>query len=98
MYLTILVIVLFAVLGVSFGSRLVIEMSQPDAIVIATEVTLNSEPEFDATTDINLSSGTLIKLLDEQGDWIKLSTAGDAVRGWVPASAVESISLDAVKI
>ena len=94
-YLTLLVIFTFTFIGVSFGSRIIVEKTQPDAIVVVSEITLNSEPKIESTTEFNLKNGTRIKLLDTQGEWIKLSIAGNKIQGWVPASSVEIVVLDA---
>jgi tetratricopeptide (TPR) repeat protein len=95
-YLTLLVIFIFVFIGVSFGSRIIVEKTQPDAIVIVSEITLNSEPKFESATEFNLKNGTKIRLLDKQGEWVKLSTAGNTIQGWVPASSVEIVNVDAV--
>jgi len=93
-YLTFLVIFMFILIGASFGSRIIIENTQPDAIVIVSEITLNREPNFESTTELKLKNGTNIKLLDTKGEWIKLSTAGFTIQGWVPASSVEIVNVD----
>ncbi len=93
-YLTLLVMFIFAFIGISLGSRIIVEKIQPDAIVVASEITLNSEPKMESTTEFNLKNGARIKLLDTQGEWIKLSTAGNTIQGWVPASSIEMVAID----
>ena len=96
--LTVFAILIFALFGVSLGSRMFVEKSQPEAVVIASEVVLNWEPKTESSTDLYLKNGARINLLDAQGDWIKLSTAGNTIQGWVPASTVESVSLTTTRI
>ena len=80
--------------GVSFGSRLYIEGTKPEAVIITDQVMINSSPEDDTSTEISLSSGTEVKLVDIQGDWVKLGFPDDVFEGWIPLSTVETVSLN----
>lgn len=79
--------------GVSFGSRLYLDRTKPEAVIIADQVTINSSPGEDSSTDFSLTSGTEVKLLDIQGDWAKLGLANDIYEGWIPLSTIETVSL-----
>jgi tetratricopeptide (TPR) repeat protein len=79
--------------GVSFGSRLYLDHTKLDAVIIADQVTINSSPGEDSSTDFSLTSGTEVKLLDIQGDWAKLGFANDIYEGWIPLNTIETVSL-----
>jgi tetratricopeptide (TPR) repeat protein len=79
--------------GVSFGSRLYLDHTKLDAVIIADQVTINSSPGEDSSTDFSLTSGTEVKLLDIQGNWAKLGFANDIYEGWIPLNTIETVSL-----
>ena len=89
------IILLFMVLisGASLGSRIYLESNQPDGVIVAPVVAVHDQPVEAETTDINLYSGTEVKLLEHQDQWIKFSVPGDTMGGWVPLDAVELIAL-----
>lgn len=91
-YLTILVIVMFTLSSFSLVSRIFSEQNQPDAIVIAPQASVTSQPDQQTPTPHTLNNGTQIKLLDAYGDWIKFSNPGNTISGWIPASTVEMVS------
>jgi len=89
-----LTLLIFLAAGVSFGSRLYIEHTKPEAVIIADQVTINSSPDDDTSTDFSLTSGAEVKLLEIQGDWAKLGLPNDVLEGWIPVSTIETVSLD----
>ena len=89
-----LVLLLFVVVAsLSLGSRILREYNQPEGIIVAPIVTVNSSPDEQHNTEYQLHSGTEVNLLETNGDWIRFSVPGDAVEGWLPVEAVELIAL-----
>jgi hypothetical protein len=88
-------ILLFLVLigSASLGSRIYLEGKQPDGVIVAPVVAVHDQPVDVESTDINLHSGTEVKLLESQDQWIRFSTPGDTMEGWVPLDAVEMVNL-----
>lgn len=87
------VILLFIVLisSASLGTRIYLENNQADGVIIAPVVAVHDQPVQAEATDINLYSGTEVKLFEHQDQWIKFSIPGDTIGGWVPLDAVELI-------
>ena len=91
-YGLILAALLFVLAGISFGTRLYVEQTTPEAVIVADVVTLNSDPGEEFTTEIRLFSGTEVKLLDTQGSWAHLTGPNDVINGWIPISTIETVS------
>jgi len=88
-----LVLLLFVVVAsLSLGSRILGEVNQPEGVIVAPIVTVNSSPGEQHNTEYQLHSGTEVNLLETKGDWIRFSVPGDAVEGWLPVEAVEMIA------
>ena len=85
-------IILFVLAGFSFASRLYIDGSQPDGVIIADSVTVNSAPSEEFATEYTLFSGAEVRLLETQGNWVHLSGPNDVLDGWIPLDKVEVIS------
>jgi hypothetical protein len=83
---------LFVLAGFSFASRLYVTGSQPDGVIIADSVTVNSAPSEEFATEYTLFSGAEVRLLETQGNWVHLSGPNDVLEGWVPLDKVEAIS------
>ena len=90
---TFLIIIIFLFAGVSFGSRLYIEHTRPEAVIIADQVTINTSPGEEFATDLSLVSGTEVELLDIQGSWAHLALPNNIIDGWIPLSTIETVSL-----
>lgn len=88
--IALLVLVLFS--GLSLGSRLLIENSHPEGVVIVPSVAVSSEPGEQFATEFNLPSGTEINIVETQGDWVRLAMPGQPLQGWVPANSVETVA------
>jgi hypothetical protein len=91
-YGMILAAFLFVVAGISFGTRLYVEQTTPEAVIVADVVTLNSDPGEEFSTELQLFSGTEVKLLDTQGSWAHLTSSNDVISGWIPISTTETVS------
>jgi tetratricopeptide (TPR) repeat protein len=92
-YGLILVALIFVMMGISLGSRIYAEQSRPEAVIIADQVTLNSSPGDEFTTDFSLSSGAEVAVLDVQGSWAHLALPNDILDGWIPVNTLETVSL-----
>ena len=87
-------LLIILVAGVSFGSRIYLERTKPEAVIIAEQVTINSSPADDSSTEFNLTSGTEVKLLEIRADWAKLGLPNDVFEGWIPLNTIETVSLN----
>lgn len=84
---------LLLVLGIfALGSRLYLEKTQPDGVIVATEVNVTSGPGSQYVTEFTLHSGTEISLLEKRGDWVRLALSGREMQGWAPANTVEAVA------
>jgi tetratricopeptide (TPR) repeat protein len=91
-YGMIIAALLFVIAGISFGTRLYVEQTIPEAVIVADVVTLNSDPGEEFSTELQLFSGTEVKLLDTQGNWAHLTGPNDVINGWIPISSIETVS------
>jgi len=91
-YGMVLAVLLFAITGISFGSRLYVENAAPEAVIVADVVTLNSDPGEEFATEFQLFSGTEMKLLGTQGSWAHLASPDQVIEGWIPLSSIETVS------
>lgn len=95
-YGMILAALLFVFAGISFGTRLYVEQTIPEAVIVADVVTINSDPGEEFATELQLFSGTEVKLLDTQGSWAHLAGPNDVINGWIPLNTIESVSWNPV--
>lgn len=85
--------ILALVIGIAgLGSRMVVENSQPEAVVVAQEVDVTSGPGTQYVTEFALHNGTEARLLETRGNWVRLALTGEELQGWVPANAIESVN------
>lgn len=77
---------------VGLVSRLHLENTRPEAVVVAQEVDVTSGPGSQYVTEFTLHSGTEISLVETRGSWARLALSGSDLQGWVPASAVEALA------
>jgi tetratricopeptide (TPR) repeat protein len=91
-YGLILTALIFLMMGISLGTRLYTEQIRPEAVIIADQVTINSSPGDEFTTDFSLSSGAEVEVLDVQGSWAHLALPNDILDGWIPLSTMETVS------
>lgn len=91
-YGMVLATIFFLAAGLTLGSRLYVERTAPEAVIVDEVVTLNSDPGEQFATEFQLSSGTEVKLLETQGSWARLSGYNQAVNGWIPLSSIETVS------
>lgn len=77
---------------ISLGSRVYVEYSQPEAVVVAPEVNVTSGPGTQYVTEFVLHNGSEAHLLETRGNWVRLALAGNELQGWVPTDAIEAIN------
>ena len=70
---------------------MVVENSQPEAVVVDQEVNVTSGPGTQYVTEFALHNGTEARLLETRGNWVRLALS-DELQGWVPANAIEAIN------
>ncbi|MFC2042729.1 tetratricopeptide repeat protein [Chloroflexota bacterium] len=90
-YSAFMTLLLVAVLSLSLGNRIYSEKVHPTAVVVANEITINSQPGDLYATEKSLHNGAEVILLGTQGDWAHLATPGETLEGWIPLSAVEYV-------
>jgi tetratricopeptide (TPR) repeat protein len=90
-YAAFMTLFLVAMLGLSLGNRIYNEKVHPTAVVVANEITINSQPGDQYATEYSLHNGAEVILLGTQGEWAHLSTPGETLEGWIPLSAVEYV-------
>jgi hypothetical protein len=90
-YAVFMTLFLVAMLGLSLGNRIYNEKVHPTAVVVANEITINSQPGDQYATEYSLHNGAEVILLGTQGEWAHLSTPGETLEGWIPLSAVEYV-------
>jgi tetratricopeptide (TPR) repeat protein len=82
----------FLTTGLSLGSRLYVEQTTPEAVIVDEVVTLNSDPGEEFATEFQLFSGSEVQILGTEGSWAHLSGYNDAIEGWIPLSSIETVS------
>jgi uncharacterized protein YraI len=60
-------------------------------IVLETNAEARSGPGSNFSVSFNAPEGRRISILSEQGDWVEIDMLKEALRGWVPAKAVERV-------
>jgi hypothetical protein len=91
-YAIILVVILLTITGLSLGSRLYVEQSNPEGVVVVPTIAVSSEPDSGFTTEHRLSSGAEVRFVERIGDWGRLATPGDSLQSWIPLNTVEMVT------
>jgi tetratricopeptide (TPR) repeat protein len=91
-YALILVALLFMIAAFSLGSRVYLENSRPEAVVLAEEVDVLSGPGAQYVTEFTLHSGAKVSLLENRGKWSRLALPGEQLQGWVAAETIAAVS------
>ena len=89
--IAIVVLVLLLVAGVSLASRSFLQQTQPPGVVVTPSVAVSDGPGAGGTTSYNLTAGTKVNVLDQQGAWMRLAMPGSG-ESWVPAAAIETLT------
>ena len=73
---------------ISLGSRVYLERTRPEAVVVIDEINVNSGPGSQYVTEFVLHSGAEVSLLEQRENWARLALPGGKAQGWVPTDAV----------
>ncbi len=77
---------------IGLGSRLYVEHTQPEGVIVAAEINVTSGPGSQYTTEFNLPGGTEVIVVEQRGNWVRLALPDRAkAQGWAPANAVEIV-------
>lgn len=76
-------------LGLAF-SQSVEENNSGEAIIMTQEINLQSAPESQSNTILQLHEGTKVTILDQIGDWYKVLIA-NGEQGWIEKNTIEKI-------
>lgn len=93
-YALIVAVILMLFVGISLGSRLYLEKTQPPGVVIADEVNVKSGPGAQYITEFTLHSGIEVSIPETRGSWTRLALPGGELQGWVSTDAVEAVEQD----
>ena len=93
-FVVVATLILLLVVVMSLGSRTYTDSLEPRGVVVAPVVTLHNEPGDETNSEFEIVAGSSVDLIEQQGDWIYLSSPGDIYRGWVPSGTVEIIGLN----
>jgi tetratricopeptide (TPR) repeat protein len=88
--LSILCLAIFA--AASYAAYRTNALDQAKAIVIAKDVTARVATADNANRVLALPAGSEIEVVSKRGDWI-YATLPNNLRGWIPATAAESVRL-----
>jgi tetratricopeptide (TPR) repeat protein len=92
-YVLVVTLFLMTVGIVGLGSRLYLENTRPEAVVVAHEVNVTSGPGSQYVTEFTLHGGTEVSLVENRENWVRLALASGELQGWVPAGAVEPVTV-----
>ena len=67
---------------------------QQAVVVVADVVNVVSGPGSQYVTEFALHSGAEASLIEQRGNWVRLALLDGQLQGWVPASAVEQVTLE----
>jgi tetratricopeptide (TPR) repeat protein len=73
---------------VTLGAMLYQASSHPPAIVVGKEVKVVSGPGERYVTEFILHAGAEVSLLEQRGDWVRITLPGDQLQGWAPTTTV----------
>ena len=90
---TLITITLLLMLAIfSLGSRVYLEKTRPEGVVVVDELNVTSGPGSQYVTEFVLHSGAEVSLIEQRGSWIRLTLPGGETQGWAPARTVELIT------
>jgi hypothetical protein len=91
-YAATFVLLLLLLFGVSLVSRTFLAQTAPSGVVVSPTVAVSSGPGVEFATDLSLTGGTAVNLVERQGNWIRLDVPTGVSATWVPAEAVETVA------
>jgi len=81
---------LFVSTGISAFQKTRGEKARQSAVVLPEEVAVLSGPTDDATLQFKIHEGTLVKVRDHRGAWMRIDLPG-GLSGWVSVSSIERV-------
>ena len=91
---TLAVISLLITLGASitFAARIMSDSGTSTSIVTKPNTILQNQPISDSEGGIELPAGTRTQVIEQQGNWVLLSTLDQIIEGWAPEDAIEYLA------
>ena len=91
---TLAVISLVITLGASitFAARIMSDSGTSTSIVTKPNTILQNQPISGSEESIELPAGTLTRVIEQQGNWVLLSTLDQITEGWAPEDAIEYLA------
>jgi len=85
--------VMFVFVGSAFtlGSLVLMERNTPSAIVLAPQVEVMSAPNVEAVVMFDLHAGAQVRILEERGEWLRVTLPGEQFQGWMEEREVEEV-------
>lgn len=90
--MTVITILLVLIGSLSLGSRLFTTRAQPEGVIVAETISVSAEPGVEYPIGVALPGGTTVNLTEVRGDWVHMIAPGNAQDGWIPFSAVETVT------
>jgi tetratricopeptide (TPR) repeat protein len=82
--------ILFVSTGISAYQKTENERSKTQAVVLGEEVSVLSGPTDDATLQFKIHQGTIVRIRDHRGGWMRIALPG-GLSGWVSTSSMERV-------
>ena len=83
---------LLTVSAVGLGSRLYLENSHTEGVIVAAEVSVTSGPGSQYVSEFTLNNGEEVEIVESRENWVRLTLPDTELQGWVPVSAIEAVS------
>ena len=83
---------LLTVSAVGLGSRLYLENSHAEGVIVATEVSVTSGPGSQYVSEFTLNNGEEVEIVESRENWVRLALPDTELQGWVPVNAIEAVS------
>lgn len=74
----------------AIGLRVLDVHGRAPAVIVAANIEVRSGPGSDYLTEFTLHAGAEIYVVEQRGDWARISLPGD-LQGWVPNETVEEL-------
>jgi tetratricopeptide (TPR) repeat protein len=84
---------LMVMIGLTLVSRIYIDQTRPDGIIVAQSVIISSLPDENSGTEFQLYSGAKVTVLDTQDEWVLMTIPGEVIEGWIPLDTVERVDI-----
>jgi hypothetical protein len=91
---TLVILSLLITLGASitFAARIMSDNRTSISIVTNPNTFLQDHPKGESEGGIELPAGTRTHVIEQQGNWVHLTTLDQIIEGWAPEDAIESLA------